>query len=345
MAGSEDSGRSIRRRNALIIAAAVVSLFGLLIGGLWLDYRTTIDSPLANMETAYVDVGKGDGLGQIAHDLAEQGLLSRPLWFRALAYAMGVQTQLKYGEYEIPPGTTPRTLLDKMAAGKVRQFPVTVVEGWTFADMRAALARNSALKQEATDKTPAEIMAALGAEGQAPEGRFFPDTYFVTRGTSDLEVLKRAYAKMQTVLEQEWQNRSQPLPFGTPYEALILASIVEKETARPEERPAIAGVFVRRLDKSMRLQTDPTVIYGMGAAYAGNLRKDDLRRDTPFNTYTRAGLPPTPIALPGQEAIHAALHPEAGASLYFVAKGDGTHVFTSTLNEHEQAVSRFQKRH
>jgi UPF0755 protein len=341
MAGSQDSSGSGRGMRRLI--GGVVLVAGLLLGWLWLDYRTTVDSPLANRDTAYFEVGKGEGLARIAQGLAERGILARPLWFQVLAYASGAQKHLKYGEYEIPPGTSPRDLLDKMVAGKVRQYPVTVVEGWTFADMLALLARHPALKAEVSSKPPAEIMAFLGAAGQSPEGRFFPDTYFVTRGTSDLEVLQRAYGKMRTVLEQEWRARSEPLPLGSPDEALVLASIVEKETARPEERPLVAGVFVRRLAKGMRLQTDPTVIYGMGAAYNGNIRKEDLRRDTPYNTYTRTGLPPTPIALPGQSAIHAALHPDGGTSLYFVARGDGTHVFSSTLEEHQRAVDQHQK--
>jgi UPF0755 protein len=340
MAGSRNSERDGRGMYRLIGAAL---LFSVVIGWLWIDYRATVDSPLSNGETAYLEVGKGEGLARIARDLAERGILAKPLWFQILAYAEGVQKQLKYGEYEIPPGMTPRALLDKLVAGKVRQYPVTVVEGWTFSEMLAFLSRHPALKPEVSGKPPDEIMALLGATGQPPEGRFFPDTYFVTRGTSDLDVLKRAYGKMQTVLEQEWRNRSESLPLGSPYEALTLASIVEKETARPEERAAVAGVFVRRLAKGMRLQTDPTIIYGLGAAFDGNIRKDDLRRDTPYNTYMRLGLPPTPIALPGLPAIRAALHPDAGTSLYFVARGDGTHVFSATLEEHQRAVDQYQK--
>lgn len=341
MAGSENSGRSGRGMYRLIGALALIA--GLALAWLWMDYRATVNSPLSNTEMAYFEVGKGEGLARIASGLAERGLLAKPLWFEVLAYSQGAQKRLKYGEYEIPPGLTPRGLLDKMVAGRVRQYPVTVVEGSTFAEMLAVLARHPALVPQVSGKSHDEIMALLGAPGQPSEGRFFPDTYFVTKGVTDLEVLKRAYGKMRTVLEQEWRGRSESLPFATSYEALTLASIVEKETARPEERPAVAGVFVRRLGKGMRLQTDPTVIYGLGAAFDGNLRKDDLRRDTPYNTYTRPGLPPTPIALPGLSAIRAALHPDNGASLYFVARGDGTHVFSTTLEEHQRAVDQYQK--
>lgn len=341
MVGNENS-RRIGRAAYRLIGVALLAL-GLLAGGLWVDYRATVDSPMGNAETACFEIGKGEGLARVAQNLAERGLLAKPLWFQVLAYIEGARSRLKYGEYEIPPGTTPRALLDKIVAGKVRQHPVTVVEGSTFADLLAVLARHPALAQEIAGKPHDEIMARLGAAGQAPEGRFFPDTYFVTKGTTDLDVLKRAYGKMQSVLDREWRERAEPLPFVSPYEALILASIVEKETARPEERPEVAGVFARRLAKGMRLQTDPTVIYGMGDGYAGNIRKVDLRRDTPYNTYTRSGLPPTPIALPGLSAIRAALHPGRGDSLYFVARGDGTHIFSATLEEHQRAVEQYQK--
>jgi UPF0755 protein len=342
MAGSSSSGRvrrSLYRLTGILLFAAC-----LLAGWLWMDYRTYVDSPLGIRETAYFEIAKGEGLSRIAHGLEVRGIVAKPLWFEALAFARGVQKRLKYGEYEIPPGTTPQDLLEMFAAGRVRQHAVTVVEGWTFADMLTAFARHPALVTEVSGKPPGDIMALLGAPGQSPEGRFFPDTYFVTKGTTDLEVLKRAYGKMRAVLEQEWRSRTEPLPLNSPYEALTLASIVEKETARSEELPMVAGVFLRRLASGMRLQTDPTVIYGMGAGFTGNIRKEDLLRDTPYNTYTRRGLPPTPIALPGLPAIRAALHPDNGTSLYFVARGDGTHVFSTTLEEHQRAVEQFQKR-
>lgn len=323
--------------------AAVALILGACILWLWSDYRGYIASSLELGQTTYFEIGKGESLGGIANGLAARGILTKPAWFRVMAYGKGVHGRLKYGEYEIPKDMTPQALLDMFVEGRVRQYAVTVVEGWTFREMLAALGRNPVLVPLASAKPPEEIMALLGAPGQPPEGRFFPDTYFVTKGTPDLEVLKRAHAKMGEVLSREWRNRSYRLPLSAPEEALTLASIVEKETARPEERSAVAGVFLRRLAKGMRLQTDPSVIYGMGSAYAGNIRKDDLRRDTPYNTYTRSGLPPTPIALPGLPALQAALHPDAGTSLYFVARGDGSHVFSTTLEEHLRAVRQFQK--
>lgn len=341
MFGNQDSGR-IGYRMYRLIGAAILAA-SLLIGWLWMDYRDTVDGRLGLKETAYFEIGKGEGLVHIARRLASQGILDKPLWFEVLAYTGGAHRRLKYGEYEITPDTTPRSLLALFVAGKVRQHPVIVVEGWTFADLLAALARHPALVPEVSGKPPEDIMVRLGAPGQPPEGRFFPDTYFVTKGTTDFEVLKRAYGRMQAVLDQEWRGRTERVPFATSYEALILASIVEKETARAEERPAIAGVFARRLAQGMRLQTDPTVIYGLGTGYTGDIRKDDLRRDTPYNTYTRPGLPPTPIALPGLLSIRAALHPANGTSLYFVSRGDGTHVFSTTLEEHQRAVEQFQK--
>lgn len=348
MAEDENPGATGQRRAFLLIgyrlSGILVLLSSLVIGWLWMDYRMTIDGPLALESPAVFEIGKGDGLATIAHGLEARGILAKPVWFEVLAYTSGAHKRLKYGEYEIPVDATPRTVLDMFVAGKVLQHPITVVEGWRFSEMLASLALNPALNHQLAGKSPAEIMALLGAPGQPPEGRFFPDTYFVTKGTSDLEVLRRAHAKMGDILEREWRERSPQAPFASPYEALILASIVEKETARPEERPTVAGVFTRRLNKGMRLQTDPTVIYGMGAEFTGDIRKGDLLKDTPYNTYTRGGLPPTPIALPGLPAIHAALHPDNGGSLYFVARGDGSHIFSATLEEHRRAVEQFQKR-
>ena len=339
----EENPRRIGRRVYRLTAALILAA-SLLAGWLWMDYREAVDTPLGLPAAAIFEIGKGDGLVAITRNLEARGIIAHPLWFEVLVYTGGAHKRLKYGEYEIPPDATPRSLLDMFVAGRVIQHPITVVEGWTFSEMLASLDGNPVLAHQVAGKPAGELMALLGAPGQPPEGRFFPDTYFVTKGTADIEVLKRAYGKMRAVLEKEWRERAGQVPFGSSYEALILASIVEKETARPEERPEVAGVFVRRLGKGMKLQTDPTVIYGMGAAFAGNIRRDDLLRDTPYNTYTRPGLPPTPIALPGLSSIHAALHPNNGASLYFVARGDGTHVFSATLEEHRRAVEQFQKR-
>ncbi|MGZ8219158.1 endolytic transglycosylase MltG, partial [Methylomagnum sp.] len=339
MADEPDSkpDSSGQRRRVYGLIAVLILVIGIVAGGWWMAYQASADRPLDLAQTAYFEIGKGEGLPSIAKRLEAQGVVEA-LRFEALVMAEGAKGRLKYGEYEISPGISLRGLLDKFIAGRVRQHAVTIVEGWNFAETLAALARHPALVAEVAGQPADQIMIKLGTPGLPPEGRFFPDTYFVIKGTTDLDVLKRAYGKMRTVLDQEWRNRAEPLPLRSPDEALTLASIVEKETARPEERPAVAGVFVRRLLKGMRLQTDPTVIYGMGAAYAGNITKDDLRRDTPYNTYTRAGLPPTPIALPGLPAIRAALHPDSGNSLYFVSRGNGSHVFSATLDEHQRAV-------
>ncbi|MGB8167032.1 MAG: endolytic transglycosylase MltG [Chthoniobacteraceae bacterium] len=334
------------RRDKRLVRRLTIWLVGALVLCLWVyaDFRVSVDSPLRMTEPTWLIVKKGQGVTALAHDLKTRHLLAEPLWFRVLALGQGASQDLKYGEYEIPRGTTVRGLLELLVSGRTRQLPVTIVEGWTFAQMREVLANHPNLRQETAGQPVEDLMARLGLPGQWPEGQFFPDTYFTSRHTSDLDIFKLAHAKMQSVLESEWPGRAPNLPYNSPYEALIMASIVEKETGRAEERPAIAGVFIRRLRQGMRLQTDPTVIYGLGESFQGNLRREDLRRDTPYNTYTRAGLPPTPIALPGRQAIHAALHPAEGTSLYFVARGDGTHVFSTTLDEHERAVDRFQRR-
>lgn len=324
------------------LIGTLVLLASFTIGWFWMDYRDTVDSPLANRATVYFEIAKGKGLAAIAEALHAQGLIQKPLWFQLLAYAEKAAARLKYGEYEIPPQTTMRQLVTMLAAGKVRQHAITFVEGWRFQQMLAVLNQYPALEHRLEGKSSEEIMGLLGAAGEPAEGRFYPDTYFFTKGTADVELLRRAYQKMLTVLESEWQGKADGLPLASPYEALILASIVEKETARADERPRIAGVFTRRLAKRMLLQTDPTVIYGMGETFTGDIRREDLARDTPYNSYVHAGLPPTPIAMPGVDSIRAALHPDAGDSLYFVARGDGSHVFSSTLSEHQRAVEQFQ---
>lgn len=310
-----------------------------------MHYRSVVDSPFypaTRTTTVLFEVRKGDHLSDITQRLVQQGLLRYPIWFEVLAWVEKARYRLKYGEYEITPDTTPRGLLARIVAGKVRYYPITFVEGTTFNHMLAILSTHPALKHDVSHLPHETIMTRLGATTQAAEGYFFPDTYFVVKGTSDFDVLKRAYDKMQDVLHHTWQGRAKLLPFTSPYEALVLASIIEKETARSEERPVIAGVFIRRLQKKMRLQTDPTVIYGLGADFKGDLHKSDLRHDTPYNTYTRYGLPPTPIAMPSLASLKSAVHPDNGTSLYFVARGDGTHSFSTTLEEHERAVNRYQ---
>ena len=254
-------------------------------------------------------------------------------------------TRLQAGEYVISPGMSVAELLDDMVAGKVVQHNITLIEGFTFRQILKIILQDSKITTTLENLSDEEIMKRLGYEGEHPEGRFYPDTYHISRGITDVELLKRAYKRMQNILEEEWQKREENLPFKTSYEALIMASIVEKESAVAAERPLIAGLFVNRLRKRMRLQTDPTVIYGL-KNYDGNIRFKDLRNDTPYNTYTRYGLPPTPIALAGREAIHAALHPDTTEYLYFVAYGDGSgrHVFSTNLKDHEKAVDKYQRK-
>lgn len=321
----------------LILIAAVVA------GSLWVHYQTFIQTPVAvSGDRLVFEVQRGAGLRVVAQKLVDIGVLRDPYAFLALAYQTDRVGRLKAGEYEIRPETTPPQLLYLLTSGRVIQYPLTLVEGRTFRQALAVIAANPILVADIGVLTDEEIMTRIGHPGTHPEGRLFPDTYLFPRGMGALDLVKRAYGRMETVLAEEWDKRAQGLPFKDPYEALILASIVEKETGLAAERPEIAGVFVRRMRTGMKLQTDPTVIYGLGAAFDGNLRHADLTTDTPYNTYTRGGLPPTPIALPGREAIHAVLHPAGGDSLYFVAKGDGGHAFSPTLDEHNRAVRRYQ---
>lgn len=286
----------------------------------------------------------GASLNQLAYDMEKRGLIRQPRFLILLGRKMDVATRLQAGEYLLQPGLTPQKVLETFASGKVIQHELTLIEGQTFREMLDRVHANPVLEHTFVDASDEDIMTALGYPGQHPEGRFLPDTYHLTRGTTDVEFLQRAYQAMVDLLQTEWDGREEGLPLESAEEALILASIVEKETGVPEERPIIAGVFVRRLQKGMRLQTDPTVIYGMGEAYDGNIRKRDLLKDTPYNTYTRTGLTPTPIAMPGADAIHAVLHPADGKSLYFVATGGGKHYFSNTLEQHNLAVDKFQKK-
>lgn len=322
----------------------VILLVAVLVAGwLWQDYRRFLDTPLTLPEDGLLyQLPPGSHVGRLATELAEQQVLSSPLYLRIHARLEQLAPKIRAGEYRLTPGLTPRALLDLLVSGKVVQYELTLVEGWTFAQVREALAADPVLERTIADWDDARIMAALGRPELHPEGRFFPDTYHFPRGTSDLDFLRRAFARMEQVLARAWEARDADLPLTTPGEALVLASIVEKETGVAHERPAIAGVFVRRLKRGMRLQTDPTVIYGLGDGFDGNLRRRDLRQDTPYNTYTRHGLPPTPICMPGRAAIEAALHPAPGKALYFVARGDGSHQFSATLKEHNAAVRRYQ---
>ena len=310
----------------------------------WHDMQAQLDLPIrinATTSTTYT-IKPGMNLRNIGEDLTQRGILRHPYYFMLEGRLQGSDSRIKAGEYLLSPETTQRQLLAQFVAGKVAQYSLSLIEGWTYKKIMNAISGNEKLVQTLPNVDGKNVMAALGYPEVHPEGRFFPDTYHFPSGMTDIEFLHRAYKEMEHILLEEWQRRDDGLPYKTPDEALIMASIIEKETAVAEERKAIAGVFVRRLQKGMKLQTDPTVVYAMGDDYQGNIRRKDLKIDSPYNTYFYAGLPPTPIALPGLEAIRAALHPEAGDSLYFVAKGDGSHYFSKTLKEHNRAVAKYQ---
>ena len=288
-------------------------------------------------------VTAGSGVRGAAQEVARSGVPVQPALLEALARLSGKGGRIKAGSYELEAGASPQRLLDQLVRGEFAQHSLVVIEGWTFKQMRQAIAENTALKHDTVKLTDAELLARVAPDYQQPEGLFFPDTYLFAKGASDLQIYKRAHATMQKKLEEGWASRAPDLPYKAPYEALVMASIVEKETGQKADRDLIAGVFVNRLRKGMLLQTDPTVIYGMGERYQGNIRKRDLQTDTPYNTYTRPGLPPTPIALPGAAALAAALNPARTDALYFVARGDGSSHFSGTLNEHNQAVNKYQR--
>ena len=320
----------------LLLAAALVGVAGVA----WTWYRTPLTLPATPYD---FEVRSGATLSAVARALGDAGVLPHPLALVALARYRGVDRAMKAGSYEIDTGITLPGLLAKLTQGDVTQSAVTIVEGATFADMKRTLRETPDIASTVLDLPDAELLAKLGLDETSGEGLFFPDTYFFAKGSADVAVLKRARRAMADRLAAAWAKRAPDLPLATPYEALVLASIVEKETGRPADRPLIASVFVNRLKRGMRLQTDPTVIYGLGDKFDGNLRKRDLEADTPFNTYTRDGLPPTPIGLPGQGAIEAVLNPPLTAYVYFVARGDGTSQFSTNLADHARAVAKFQK--
>lgn len=315
------------------------------MGLVYADYQNTLEKPLAFTDTQRAfTVNKGWSSKRVAAELEKTGVIDKPHWFYLYARLSEKGVAIKSGEYNIVGSPTMPELIDVFVDGQTIQYSANIIEGSTFKQVRERLAANADLVQTMKDMSDEEIMSQLGLAGQHPEGLFFSDTYRFPKQTTDIQFLQRANKMLQTVLEEEWQQRDKDLPLNTPYEALILASIVEKETAAPEERPLIAGVFSSRLKINMRLQTDPTVIYGIGDSYDGNIRRSDLRTDTPYNTYTRGGLPPTPISMVGREAIRAVMHPEATSHLYFVARhdGSGTHQFSDTLEQHNAAVRKYQ---
>jgi UPF0755 protein len=311
----------------------------------WRFYQAAqleLNTPMPIPADTVLRVETGMTLAQVAGQLEADGWLLHPHWLVWEARRQKRAHLIRAGEYAIAPDTTPLQLLDVLIEGKVVQHALTLIEGWTVVEILQAVRGSPHLRQTLSSQGGAAVMAAIGRAGHFPEGRFLPDTYHFPSGTTDVDFLSRAYQAMETLLAQEWQRRKPGLPYRSPYQALILASLVEKETAVPSERSRIAGVFVRRLQKGMLLQTDPTVIYALGSAYDGNIRRDDLQIDSPYNTYMYTGLPPTPIAAPGRDAIVAALQPEDGEELYFVARQDGSHEFSATLAEHNAAVRKYQ---
>jgi UPF0755 protein len=327
--------RAIRTFALLILVAAAV------LG--WLAWRAyTMPLPLPAATFAF-EVRAGSSLSTVARELGTLGVLPQPLALIALARWRGADRGIKAGSYEFDAGITLPQLLARLTQGDVLQTSFVIVEGATFGDVKRALRNNPGVKNTVLDLSDAEIASRIGIPGASVEGRLFPDTYFFAAGSPDVALLRRARQALDKRLAVAWEHRATNLPYATPEEALILASIVEKETGRAADRPLIASVFVNRLRRGMRLQTDPTVIYGLGANFDGDLRRRDLETDTPYNTYTRDGLPPTPIALPSQAAIDAVMNPPATEFLYFVARGDGTSIFSTSLAEHNRAVSKFQK--
>lgn len=320
---------------------ALIVLVGIALGGAaywWLHQPLDVGP-----EPLELAIEPGSTPRGVARDVVAAGVKTDARLLYAWFRASGQDRAIKAGNYELPTGTTPISLLQKLARGEEALRALTLVEGWNWRQVRQALAKEEQLKHDAAALTDEALMAQLGRPGLAPEGRFFPDTYTYAKGSSDIALLRRAMHAMDRHLEAAWAQRATDTPLKSADEALTLASIVEKETGKASDRGQIAGVFVNRLRVGMLLQTDPTVIYGLGEKFDGNLRKRDLQTDTPWNTYTRAGLPPTPIAMPGKASLLAAVQPQATRALYFVAKGDGTSHFSASLEEHNRAVNRYQR--
>lgn len=314
----------------------------LLSGACAWKIHSALNQPLNIAQEEMLDVPNGTTPTGTLNRLQTDGLIRDAFWLRVYWRFNLAGQPLHTGEYRMTPGMTMQDLIGVWKRGEVVQYSVTLVEGWNFRQVRAALAKDEKLEQTLSGLSDTQVMERLGHSGIFPEGRFFPDTYRFVRGTSDADLLTKAYDRLEQVLAEEWAQRAPDLPYAQPYQALIMASLVEKETGVPHERGQIAGVFVRRMRLGMLLQTDPTVIYGLGERYTGKLTRAHLREENPYNTYMIAGLPPTPIAMVGREAIHAALHPVAGSSLYFVARGDGSHVFSDDLDAHNSAVREYQ---
>lgn len=325
----------------IVLLSFTLTLSGFLAIG---AYRSLLTPVVFSQSPAEVEIKTGRSFFSVSKSLYEAGLISSPraLVLSLYGYLRGQAPLIKAGEYRLLSGQTPVEMLNQFVEGRVIQHAFTIVEGWTVSDLLNALAKETKLKHELQDINSDALLANMGLEAQSAEGLFFADTYYFVRSDTDISILKRSHDRMEDELKKAWVKRAHGLPLTQPYEALIMASIVEKETGVPEERAEIAGVFVRRLQKGMLLQTDPAVIYGLKNNFDGNLTREHLQIDTPYNTYLHPGLPPTPIALPGRDALHASLHPKDGDSLYFVAKGDGRHHFSATLQEHSMAVKEYQ---
>jgi len=324
-----------------IIRLSFYAVFLTCVATAYFVYSESISKPLEN-RTLKLEIPKGVGVSWLANHLQKQGVIENRHIFRAYTWLNKRDVQIKAGEYTLVDVVDIPELVEKVERGDVIQYSITLVEGHTFKDYLKQLKSQSRLEDELKDLTGRQIMQKLGAVGRHPEGQFAPQTYFYQRGDSDFDVLRQAHQRMQVVVNDAWENRASDIKLKSPYELQIMASIIEKETGAAHERPEISGVFNNRLRIGMKLQTDPTVIYGMGDKYDGNIRRKDLRTDTEYNTYTRYGLPPTPIAMPGEAALKAAANPQATEALYFVGKGDGTHYFSKTLKEHNNAVIKYQ---
>ena len=331
-------------RNILpkLLALALVGVAGVFAIAAWLAWFALTPVDLAASSVDF-SIRRGSGLRSATRQMIEAGIGMQAWPFNLLGRLASKETTIKAGGYQVRAGVTPWQLMKKITQGDFAQSEVVFIEGWTFGQMRAALDVHASVRHDSVGLSDADLMRRLGADTMMPEGLFFPDTYLFGKGESDLAILARAHRAMQKRLQSAWRQRDPGVPLAGPYEALILASIVEKETGQASERELIAGVFVNRLRAGMKLQTDPTVIYGLGVKFDGNLRKRDLMRDGPFNTYTRAGLPPHPIAMPGQASLLAVLSPARTDALYFVARGDGTSQFSRSLEEHNRAVAKYQK--
>ncbi|MWJ26782.1 endolytic transglycosylase MltG [Halomonas sp. ZH2S] len=329
-------------KRLLTVLVVVVGVAGIAAFGGYRYWQDRLDEPLALDAPYLYEVSPGAGFHQVVGELAEQEIIEG-VWAYRLLSRLEPETvpRLRVGEYQLEPGMNGRELMVLLGSDQVVTYSLTVPEGWTFRQMRSLLNAAPKLDKRTAEMSDAEVMALLGREGEHPEGWFFPDTYRYHKGVSDVELLRQSLQRMETVLEQVWAERQDDLTIDSPYEALIMASLIERETGAAQERREIAGVFKRRMEKGMRLQTDPTVIYGMGERYEGSITRADLRQATPYNTYVIDGMPPTPIAMPGRAALEAAVNPLPGETLYFVARGDGTHHFSRTLREHNNAVNRY----